>query len=133
MKNSACLRLQKERPCLHEYFNQPRPQKKKMGWEEIAETRMNIVVGFCTHCGARMRLVEINTRIIPSAHPGAGCKLRKSACFIVFPLPLQCRTDMIMPKTHKMDCGRHHILTKRSFELSQTKVFRLKMACFPFP
>ncbi len=46
-------------PALYEYFNQPRPQKKKMGWEEIAETRMNIVVGFCTHCGARMRLVEI--------------------------------------------------------------------------
>jgi hypothetical protein len=46
-------------PALYEYFNQPRPQKKKMGWEEIAETRMDIVVGFCTHCGARMRLVEI--------------------------------------------------------------------------
>ncbi len=60
MKNSSCLRLQKERPCLpcmNILTSQGR--KKKMGWEEIAEKLMNIVVGFCTHCGARMRLVEI--------------------------------------------------------------------------
>jgi hypothetical protein len=46
-------------PALFAYFVQPRPLKQKMSWQQIAETRMNIVVGFCTHCGARMRIVEI--------------------------------------------------------------------------
>ncbi len=48
---------------LFEYFMQAKPAKRQLKWQQIAETRLQIVVGFCRHCGAKMRIVEI----IPNA------------------------------------------------------------------